>query len=75
MEQVKLFKGKNTPQKVYTGAQTSELSFSSPEKMDEKGVHSAMNPVQTVAGNDISNPFRAVTLPKSEDESSPSRQR
>ncbi|KAK4354579.1 hypothetical protein RND71_026773 [Anisodus tanguticus] len=49
--------------------------------MDEIGVHSRMNakkpivpgkgttsPVQTVAGKDLSNPFMAVTLPKSETE-------
>ncbi|WMV49328.1 hypothetical protein MTR67_042713 [Solanum verrucosum] len=53
--------------------------------MDEKGVHSPMNaiksivsddkdtasPVQTVAGKDTSNPFMAVTLPKSKDEETP----
>uniref|UniRef100_M1DBD2 Uncharacterized protein n=1 Tax=Solanum tuberosum TaxID=4113 RepID=M1DBD2_SOLTU len=57
--------------------------------MDEKGVHSPTNakrstvsdkndtasPVQTVAGKDKSNPFMAVTLPKSEGESSSSRRR
>ncbi|KAK4341482.1 hypothetical protein RND71_039983 [Anisodus tanguticus] len=49
--------------------------------MDEIGVHSRLNatkpivpgkgtasPVQTVAGKDLSNPFMAVTLPKSETE-------
>ncbi|KAK4373856.1 hypothetical protein RND71_004533 [Anisodus tanguticus] len=49
--------------------------------MDETGVHSLLNanrstvpdkgtasPVQTVAGKDLSNPFMAVTLPKSEEE-------
>ncbi|WMV38439.1 hypothetical protein MTR67_031824 [Solanum verrucosum] len=55
--------------------------------MDEKGVHSPTNakrstvsdnkdtasPVQTVAGKDTSNPFMAVTLPKSEGESSSRR--
>ncbi|KAG5573561.1 hypothetical protein H5410_063327 [Solanum commersonii] len=57
--------------------------------MDEQGVHSQTNakrstvsddkdttsPVQTVAGKDTSNPFMAVTLPKSEDEGSSSRRR
>ncbi|KAH0728542.1 hypothetical protein KY284_004407 [Solanum tuberosum] len=57
--------------------------------MDEQGVHSPTNakrstvsdnndtasPVQTVAGKDISNPFMAVTLPKSEGEGSSSRRR
>uniref|UniRef100_M1DJ71 Uncharacterized protein n=1 Tax=Solanum tuberosum TaxID=4113 RepID=M1DJ71_SOLTU len=56
--------------------------------MDEQGVHSSTNakrstvsdkkdtasPVQTVAGKDTSNPFMAVTLPKSEGESSSRRQ-
>ncbi|KAK4375122.1 hypothetical protein RND71_005799 [Anisodus tanguticus] len=49
--------------------------------MDETGVHSLLNairstvpdlgtasPAQTVAGKDSSNPFMAVTLPKSEEE-------
>ncbi|KAK4347568.1 hypothetical protein RND71_033907 [Anisodus tanguticus] len=49
--------------------------------MDETGVHSLLNakksivpdvgttsPVQTVAGKDVSNPLKAVTLPKSENE-------
>ncbi|KAK4360205.1 hypothetical protein RND71_019157 [Anisodus tanguticus] len=49
--------------------------------MDETGVHSRLNvkkpivpgigttsPVQTVAGKDISNPLKVVTLPKSESE-------
>ncbi|KAH0692734.1 hypothetical protein KY290_020865 [Solanum tuberosum] len=57
--------------------------------MDEQGVHFPTNakrstvsndkdiasPVQTVAGKDTSNPFTAVTLPKSEDEGSSSRRR
>ncbi|KAG5596062.1 hypothetical protein H5410_037294 [Solanum commersonii] len=58
-------------------------------KLMEQGVHSPTNakrstvsddkdttsPVQTVAGKDTSNPFMAVTLPKSEDEGSSSRRR
>ena len=53
--------------------------------MDEMGVHSPLNvkkstvsdedtasPFQTVAGKDLSNPFMAVTLPKSENEESSS---
>ena len=53
--------------------------------MDEMGVHSPLNakkstvsdediasPVQTVAGKDLSNPFMAVTLPKSENKESSS---
>ncbi|KAH0655067.1 hypothetical protein KY285_029949 [Solanum tuberosum] len=89
MEQVKSFKGKDSIQKNHTSTQTSEPRFSSQNKMDEQGVHSPTNakrstvsdnkdtasPVQTVAGKDTSNPFMAVTLPKSEDEGSSSRQR
>ncbi|WMV29422.1 hypothetical protein MTR67_022807 [Solanum verrucosum] len=55
--------------------------------MDEQGVHFPTNakrstvsdnkdtasPIQTVAGKDISNPFMAVTLPKSEEERSSRR--
>ncbi|KAG5629026.1 hypothetical protein H5410_000743 [Solanum commersonii] len=63
IEQVKLFKGKDSSQKVHTGTQTSTPSFPSLDKMDEK------------AGKDTSNPFMAVTLPKSEDESSSSIRR
>lgn len=68
--------------------QDQEMSSPSHEKMDKKGVHSPMNvtrstvsdkdtasPVQTVAGKDLSNPFMAVTLPKSEDEGSSSSSR
>ncbi|KAK4340895.1 hypothetical protein RND71_039396 [Anisodus tanguticus] len=56
--------------------------------MDETGVHSLLNakksivpdlgttsPVQTVAGKDKSNPLKAVTLPKSEEEESSSKTR
>ncbi|KAH0655146.1 hypothetical protein KY285_030028 [Solanum tuberosum] len=89
MEQTKSLKGKDSIQKIDTSTQTSEKSFPSLEKMDEKGVHSPTNakrstvsdkndtasPVQTVAGKDKSNPFMAVTLPKSEGESSSSRRR
>ncbi|KAG5616794.1 hypothetical protein H5410_016618 [Solanum commersonii] len=89
MEQVKLFKGKEPVQKIHTSTQTLEPSFPSQEKMDEQGVHSPTNakrstisdnedtasPVQMVAGKDTSNPFMAVTLPKSEDEGSSSRRR
>ncbi|KAH0696524.1 hypothetical protein KY290_013894 [Solanum tuberosum] len=89
MEQVKLFKGKDSIQKIHTSKQTSEPSFPSQDKMDEQGVHSPTNAkrstvsddkdtaslVQTVAGKDTSNPFMAVTLPKSEDEGSSSRRR
>ncbi|KAG5570856.1 hypothetical protein H5410_060622 [Solanum commersonii] len=89
MDQVKLFKGKDSSQKAHTGTQTSAPSFPSQTKMDEKGMHSPTNaiksivsndkdtasPVQTVAGKDTSNPFMAVTLPKSEDEGSSSRRR
>ncbi|KAG5575850.1 hypothetical protein H5410_055984 [Solanum commersonii] len=89
MEQVKILKGKDSSQKMHTCTQTPELSYPSQEKMDEKGVHSSMNAVrstvwddkdtastvQTVAGKDILNPFMAVTLPKSEEESSSSRRR
>ena len=61
--------------------QTPTQSSPSPQKMDEKGVHVPINaqkstvpdvgtasPIQTVIGKDKSNPFMAVTLPKSEDE-------
>ncbi|PHU14246.1 hypothetical protein BC332_15451 [Capsicum chinense] len=61
--------------------QTPIQSSPSPQKMDEKGVHFPINapkstvlndgtasPIQTVIGKDASNPFMAVTLPKSEDE-------
>ncbi|KAM3307089.1 hypothetical protein P3S67_008832 [Capsicum chacoense] len=61
--------------------QTPTQSSPSPQKMDEKGVHFPINaqkstvpdvgtasPIQTVIGKDASNPFMAVTLPKSEDE-------
>uniref|UniRef100_M1DWH9 Uncharacterized protein n=1 Tax=Solanum tuberosum TaxID=4113 RepID=M1DWH9_SOLTU len=89
MEQVKLFKGKDSIQKIHTSTQTSESSFPSQDKMDEQGVHSPTNakrstvsdnkdtasPVQTVASKDTSNSFMAVTLPKSEDEGSSSRRR
>ncbi|KAH0725382.1 hypothetical protein KY284_001247 [Solanum tuberosum] len=82
VEQVKLFKDKDSIQKIHTSTQTSEPSFPSQDKMDEQGVHSPTNarrstasndkytasPVQTVPGKDSSNPFMAVTLPKSEDE-------
>ncbi|KAH0725292.1 hypothetical protein KY284_001157 [Solanum tuberosum] len=84
MEQVKLFKDKDSIQKIHISTQTSEPSFPSQDKMDEQGEHSPTNakrftvsddkdtasPVQTVAGKDTSNPFMAVTLPKSEDEES-----
>ncbi|KAH0738670.1 hypothetical protein KY290_037375 [Solanum tuberosum] len=57
--------------------------------MDKQGVHSPTNatistvsdkkntasPIQTVAGKDTSNPFMAVTLPKSEGEGPSSRRR
>ncbi|KAG5594479.1 hypothetical protein H5410_035711 [Solanum commersonii] len=80
---------KDSSQKAHTGTQTSTPSFPSQNKMDEKGVHSPTNaikfivsddkdtasPVQTVAGKNTSNPFMAVTLPKSEDEGSSSRRR
>uniref|UniRef100_M1D9W9 Uncharacterized protein n=1 Tax=Solanum tuberosum TaxID=4113 RepID=M1D9W9_SOLTU len=89
MEQVKLFKGKDFIQKIHTSTQTLEPSFPSQDKMDEQGVHSPTNakrstvsddkdtasPVQTVVDKDTSNPFMAVTLPKSEDEGSSSRRR
>ncbi|KAG5586669.1 hypothetical protein H5410_047103 [Solanum commersonii] len=89
MEQVQSLKGKGTIQKIHTSTQTSELSFSSQDKMDEQVVHSPTNakrstvsdnkntasPVQTVAGKDTSNPFRAVILPKNKDEGSSSRRR
>ncbi|KAG5631037.1 hypothetical protein H5410_002754 [Solanum commersonii] len=89
MEQVKLFKGKESVQKIHTSTQTPEPSFPSQEKMNEQGVHSPMNvkrsivsdnkdtasPIQTVAGKDTSNLFMAVILPKNEDEGFPSRQR
>ncbi|KAG5600697.1 hypothetical protein H5410_032067 [Solanum commersonii] len=89
MEQVKLFKGKDSSQKAPTGTYISTLSFPSQDKMDKKGVHSSTNairctisdekdtasPVQTIAGKDTSNSFMAVTLPKSEEESSSSKQR
>ncbi|KAG5622362.1 hypothetical protein H5410_007580 [Solanum commersonii] len=82
MKQIKLLKGKDSIQKIDTSTQTSEKSFPSLEKMDEQGVHFPTNakrstvsdnkdtasPVQTVAGKDTSNPFMAVTLPKSEGE-------
>ena len=55
--------------------------------MDDMGVHSPLNvkkptvsdedttsPVQTVAGKDLSNPFMAVTVPKSESEECSSSQ-
>ncbi|KAG5595892.1 hypothetical protein H5410_037124 [Solanum commersonii] len=89
MEQVQTLKGKGTIQKVHTSTQTSESSFPSQDKMDEKGVHSPTNakrstvsnkrdtasPVQMVAGKDTSNLFMAVIFPKNEDEgcSSPRR--
>ncbi|KAH0729085.1 hypothetical protein KY289_000273 [Solanum tuberosum] len=89
MEQVKSFKGEDSIQQIHTSTQTSEPSFPSQDKMDEPGVHSPTNakrstvsdnkdtasPVQMVAGKDTSNPFMAVTLPKSEDEGSSSRRR
>ncbi|KAH0673872.1 hypothetical protein KY284_024959 [Solanum tuberosum] len=89
MEQVNLFKDQDSSQKIHTITQTSEPSFPSQDKMDEQGVHFPTNakkftvsndkdtasPVQTVAGKDTSNPFITVTLPKSEDEGSSSRQR
>uniref|UniRef100_M1DIG8 Uncharacterized protein n=1 Tax=Solanum tuberosum TaxID=4113 RepID=M1DIG8_SOLTU len=89
MEQVKSFKGKDSIQKIHTSTQTPEPSFPSLENMDEQGVHSLTNAkrptvsdnkdtanlVQTVAGKDTSNPFMAVTLPKSENEGSSSRRR
>ncbi|KAG5602096.1 hypothetical protein H5410_033466 [Solanum commersonii] len=72
-----------------TGTQISASSFSSQDKMDKKGVHSPTNAirstvsddkdtassVQTIADEDTSNPFMAVTLPKSKEESSSSRRR
>uniref|UniRef100_M1DTU5 Uncharacterized protein n=1 Tax=Solanum tuberosum TaxID=4113 RepID=M1DTU5_SOLTU len=84
MEHVKLFKDQDSSQKIHTITQTSEPSFPSQDKMDEQGVHFPTNakksivsndkdtasPVQTVADKDTSNPFMAVTLPKSEDEGS-----
>ncbi|KAH0708425.1 hypothetical protein KY284_009852 [Solanum tuberosum] len=89
MEQIKSLKGKDSIQKIDISTQTSEKSFPSLEKMDEQGVHSPTNakrstvsdnndtasPVQTVVGKDTSNPFMAVTLPKSEGEGSSSRRR
>ncbi|KAH0725383.1 hypothetical protein KY284_001248 [Solanum tuberosum] len=89
VEQVKLFKDKDSIQNIHTSTQTSEPSFPSQDKMDEQGVHSPTNakrstvsddkytasPVQTVTGKDSSNPFMAVTLPKSEDEGISSRRR
>ncbi|KAG5595886.1 hypothetical protein H5410_037118 [Solanum commersonii] len=89
MEQIKSLKGKDSIQKINISTQTSEKSFPSLEKMDEQGVHSPTNakrstvsdnkdtasPDQTVAGKDTSNPFMAVTLPKSEGEGSSSRRR
>ncbi|KAG5604101.1 hypothetical protein H5410_025593 [Solanum commersonii] len=61
MEQVKLFKGKESVQKIHTSTETSESSFPSQDKMDEQ------------AGKATSNPFMAVTLPKREGEGSSSR--
>ncbi|KAG5632408.1 hypothetical protein H5410_004125 [Solanum commersonii] len=89
IEQVQSFKGKGSIQKIHTSTQTSKLSFSSQDKMDEQGMHSPMNakrftvsdnkdtasPVQTVASKDTSNPFIAVILPNNEDEGSSSRRR
>ncbi|KAG5579725.1 hypothetical protein H5410_050352 [Solanum commersonii] len=89
MKQVQSLKGKGTIQKIHIITQTSEPSFPSQDKMDEQGVHSPMNakrstvsdnkntasPVQTVTGKDTSNPFKAVILPKNEDEGSSSRRR
>ncbi|KAH0721645.1 hypothetical protein KY290_005663 [Solanum tuberosum] len=89
MEQIKSLKGKDSIQRIDTSTQTSEKSFPSLEKMDEQGVHSPTNakrstvsdnkdtasPIQTVAGKDTSNPFMAVTLPKSEGEGSSSKRR
>uniref|UniRef100_M1DMU6 Uncharacterized protein n=1 Tax=Solanum tuberosum TaxID=4113 RepID=M1DMU6_SOLTU len=89
VEQVKLFKDKDSIQKIHTNTQTSEPSFPSQDKMDEQRVHSPTNAkrstvsddkdttslFQTVAGKDTSNPFMAITLPKSEDEGSSSRRR
>ncbi|KAG5607508.1 hypothetical protein H5410_029000 [Solanum commersonii] len=88
-EQVKLFKDKDSIQKIHISTQISEPSFPSQDKMDEQGVHSPTNakistvsddkdtasPIQMVAGKHTSNPFMAVTLPKREDESSSSRRR
>ncbi|KAG5590489.1 hypothetical protein H5410_041003 [Solanum commersonii] len=88
IEQVKLFKDQDSSQKIHTNTQTSEPSFPSQDKMDAQGVHFSTNakrstvsndkdtasPVQTVADKDTSNPFMAITLPKSEDEGSSSRQ-
>ncbi|KAG5592188.1 hypothetical protein H5410_042702 [Solanum commersonii] len=82
MEQVKLFKGKESIQTIHTSTQTSKPCFPTQDKIDEQVVHSPTNakrstvsdnkdtasPFQTVAGKDTSNPFMAVTLPKSEDE-------
>ncbi|KAG5602095.1 hypothetical protein H5410_033465 [Solanum commersonii] len=86
---VKLFKGKDSSQKAPTSTQISAPSFSSQDKMDKKGVHSPTNvirstvsddkdtvsSVQTVADEDTSNSFMAVTLPKSKEENSSSRRR
>ena len=71
-------KGK-TKQDVQT--QTDIQGFPSLIKMDEMNVHFPLNvkkstvsdedtasPVQTVADKDLSNPFMAVTVPKSESE-------
>uniref|UniRef100_M1DK17 Uncharacterized protein n=1 Tax=Solanum tuberosum TaxID=4113 RepID=M1DK17_SOLTU len=89
MEHVKLSKGKDSSQKAPTGTQILAPSYPSQDKMDKKGLHSPTNAirstvsddkdtaslVQTVASKDTSNSLMAVTLPKSEEESSSSRRR
>ncbi|KAG5579727.1 hypothetical protein H5410_050354 [Solanum commersonii] len=76
-------------EQIHTSTQTSEPSFPSQDKMDEKGVHSPTNakrstvsdnkntasPIQTITGKDTSNPFKAVILSKNEDEGFSSRRR
>ncbi|KAG5629025.1 hypothetical protein H5410_000742 [Solanum commersonii] len=52
IEQVKLFKGKDSSQKVHTGTQTSTPSFPSLDKMDEKGVHSPTNAIKSTVSDD-----------------------
>ncbi|KAG5631039.1 hypothetical protein H5410_002756 [Solanum commersonii] len=56
MEQVKLFKGKESVQKIHTSTQTSEPSFPSQEKMDEQSVHSPTNAERSEKGGPPSKP-------------------
>ncbi|KAG5632429.1 hypothetical protein H5410_004146 [Solanum commersonii] len=66
MEQIKSLKGKDSIRRLIS-------SITAPRK--EFSISHTASPDQTVAGKDTSNPFMAVTLPKSEGEGSSSRRR